>query len=164
MSTPLSPPTRVELNKIKDELRTWTGAGTRMDDCYYGYDDEDCPARAKPIENAVIYHPPSRQFVRVQGAYVRVVALMPITANQLLKFRKIPCYKCYDPIKEVLPNEDLAWDNFQIVHSEPYSVYETPNVTNDNYPVNTRQKSYPNSFGTSTNLSWQLVDPDHYIE
>ena len=92
-STPLSPPTRVELNKIEDELRTLTGAETRMDDRYYSYDDEGCPARAKPIKNAVIYHPPARQFVRVQGPHVRVIALMPITASQLLKFRKMPCYK-----------------------------------------------------------------------
>ena len=31
-STPLSPLTRVELDRIEEELRTWTGSGTRMDD------------------------------------------------------------------------------------------------------------------------------------
>ena len=69
-STPFSPLTRMEINRIEDELRTWTGAGTRMDDRYYSYSDEGCPAKAKPIEDAIIYHPPARQFVRVQGPYV----------------------------------------------------------------------------------------------
>ena len=87
--------------------------------------------KPKPIEDAIIYHPPVRQFVRVQGPYVRVIALMPITIIQLKQFKKIPCYRCYDPVKENLPNEDLALDNFQMIHSEPDSVYETPNVTND---------------------------------
>ena len=91
---------------------------------------------------------------------------MPITANQLLKFRKIPCYKCYDPIKENLPNEDLAWDNFQTVYSELDSVYETPNATNYNHSASVGQgNTHPNSFGTLTNLARQLGDPsDPYIE
>ena len=111
-STPLSPPTRVEVNRIEDELRTLTGAGTRMDDRYYSYNDEGCQARAKPIENVNLYHPPVRQFVRVQGPYVQVITLMPITISQLEKFKKISCYKCYNPIRENLPNKDLAWGQF----------------------------------------------------
>ena len=170
-STPFPPPTRIEINQIEDELRTWTGAGTRMDDRYYSYNDEGCPAKAKPIEDVIIYHPPARQFVRVQGSYVRVIALMPVTMSQLEQFKNVPCYRCYDPVKENLPNEDLAWDNFQIVHSESDSIYETPNVTNDNKrSLNVGQESGSmglNSFGTATNISRHLVDPDSidsYVE
>ena len=130
-STPFSPPSRMEINRIEDELRNWTGAGIRMDDRYYSYGDEGCPAKTKPIEDAIIYHPPARQFVRVQGPYVRVIALMSITMSQLEQFKNVPCYRCYDPVKENLPNEDLVWDNFQMIHSEPDLVYETPNITND---------------------------------
>ena len=32
VSTPLSPPSRIKLHKKEDELRNWTGAGTRIDD------------------------------------------------------------------------------------------------------------------------------------
>ena len=109
-----------------------------------------------------------RQFVRVQGPYVRVIALMPITISQLEKFKKISCYKCYDPIRENLPNEDLAWDNFQSVHSELDSVYETPNAINNKQLFSVGQGNTGlNSFGTATSLSRQLVDPDpvdSYIE
>ena len=170
-STPFSPPTRLEINRIEDKLRTWTGAGTRMDDRYYSYNDEGCPAKAKPIKDVIIYHPPARQFVRVQGPYVRVIALMPVTMSQLEPFKNVPYYRCYDPVKENLPNEDLAGDNFQMVHSEPDSVYETPNATNDNKrSLNVRQESGStglNSFGTATNISRHLVDPDSidsYVE
>ena len=90
-STPFSPPSRFEINRIEDELRNWTGAGTRMDDKYYSYSDEGCPAKTKPIEDAIIYHPPARQFVRVQGLYVRVIAVMPITTSQLEQFKNVPC-------------------------------------------------------------------------
>ena len=142
-----------------------------MDDRYYSYSDKDCPAKAKPIKEAIIYHPPVRQFVRVQGPYVRVIALMPVTMSQLEQFKKVPCYRCYDPVKENLPSEDLAWDNFQMVHPEPDSVYETPNITNDNKrSPNVGQKSGStalNSFGTATNISRHLVDPDpidFYVE
>ena len=69
-SMPFSPRTRMEMNLIEDELRNSTGAGTRMDDRYYSYSDEGCLAKTKPIEDAIIYHPPMRQFVRVQGPYV----------------------------------------------------------------------------------------------
>ena len=170
-STPFSPPTRIEINRIEDELRTWTGAGTRMDDRYYSYSDKGCPVKANPIEDAIIYHPPARQFVRVQGPYVRVIALLPVTMGQLEQFKNVPCYKCYDPVKENLPNEDLAWDNFQMIHSEPDSVYETPNVTNDKkQSLNVGQESGStglNSFGTAINTSRHLVDPDSvdsYVE
>ena len=93
---------------------------------------------------------------------------MPITISQLEKFKKISCYKCYDPIRKNLPNEDLAWDNFQTVHSELDSVYETPNATNNKQSFSVGQGSTGlNSFGTATNLSRQLVDTDpidSYIE
>ena len=82
---------------------------------------------------------------------------MPITMSQLEQFKKVPCYRCYDPVKENLPNEDLAWDNFQMIHSEPDSVYETPNVTNDKkQSLNVGQGSGStglNSFGTAINTS-----------
>ena len=64
---PFSPPTRMEINRIEDELRNWTGAGTRMDDRYYSYSDKGCPAKTKPIEDAIIYHPPAGQFVKSTG-------------------------------------------------------------------------------------------------
>ena len=115
-SMPFSPLRRFEINRIEDELRNWTGAGTRLDDRYYSYSDEGCPAKTKPIEDAIIYHPPARQFVRVQGPYVRVIALMLITMSQLEQFKNVPCYRCYDPVKENLSNEDLVWDNFQMIH------------------------------------------------
>ena len=73
-STPFSPLSGYEINRrIEDELRNWTGAGTRIDDRYYSYSDEGCPATFRPIDDAIIYHPPARQFVRVQGPYVRVI-------------------------------------------------------------------------------------------
>ena len=170
-STPFSPRSRFEINQIEDELRNWTGVGTRMDDRYYSYSDEGCPTKTKPIEDAIIYHPPARQFVRVQGLYVRVIALMPITMSQLEQFKNVPCYRCYDPVKENIPNEDLAWDNFQMIHSEPESVYETPNAINDKKQmVNTGQGNGSpglNSFGTAIDTSRHLVDPDpvdSYVE
>ena len=163
-STPFSPPSRFEINRIEDELRNWTGAGTRLDDRYYSYSDEGCLAKTKPIEDVIIYHPPARQFVRVQGPYVRVIALMPITMSQLEQFKNVPCFRCYDSVKENLPNEDLVWDNFQMIHSEPDSVYETPNVTNDKkQSLNVGQGNGStdlNSFGTAINTSRCLVDPD----
>ena len=59
-STPFTPPSEFEINcKIEDELRHWTGAGTRRDDRYYSYSDEGYPAKFRPIEDAIIYHPPS---------------------------------------------------------------------------------------------------------
>ena len=170
-STCFSPLSRFEINRIEDELRNWTGAGTRMDDRYYSYSDEGCLAKTKPIEDAIIYHPPARQFVRVQGPYVRVIALMPITMSQLEQFKNVPCYRCYDPVKENIPNEDLAWDNFQMIHSEPDSVYETPSAINDKKQmVNMGQGNRSpglNSFGTATDTSRHLVDPDpvdSYVE
>ena len=48
-STPFSFQTRMEINLIEDELRTWTGAGTRMDDRYYSYSDEACPAKTNQL-------------------------------------------------------------------------------------------------------------------
>ena len=170
-SMPFSPLTRMEMNRIEDELRNWTGAGTRMDDRYYSYSDEGCLAKTKPIEDAIIYHLPARQFVRVQGPYVQVIAFMPITMSQLEQFKKVPCYRCYDQVKENLPNGDLAWDNFQMIHSEPDSVYETPNVTNDKkQSLNVGQEGGStglNSFGTAINTLRHLVDPDpvdSYVE
>ena len=170
-SMPFSPPSRMEINQIEDELRNWTGAGTRMDDRYYSYSDEGCLAKTKPIEDAIIYHPPARQFVRVQGPYVRVIALMPITMSQLEQFKNVPCHRCYDPVKENLPNEDLAWDNFQRIHSGPDSVYETPNVTNNKkQSLNVGQGNGStglNSFGTAINTLRHLVDldpVDSYVE
>ena len=57
-STPFSPPSGYEINRqIEDELRNWTGAGTRIDDRYYSYSDEGCPAKFRPIDDAIIYHP-----------------------------------------------------------------------------------------------------------
>ena len=53
-STPFSPLSRFGINRIDDELRNWTGAGTRMDDRYYSYSDEGCMAKTKPIEDAII--------------------------------------------------------------------------------------------------------------
>ena len=145
----------MEINRIENELRNWTGAGIRMDDRYYSYSDEGCLAKTKPIEDAIIYHPPARQFVRVQGPYIRVIGLMPIAMSQLEQFKNVPCYRCYDPVKENLPNEDLVWDNFQMIHSEPDLVYETPNVTNDKkQSLNMGQGNGStdlNSFGTAIN-------------
>ena len=96
---------------------------------------------------------------------------MPVTISQLEQFKNVPCYKCYDPVKENLPNEDLAWDNFQMIHSEPDLVYETPNVTNDKkQSLNVGQESGStglNSFGTAINTLIHLVDPDpvdSYVE
>ena len=168
---PFSPSSRFERNRIEDELRNWTGAGTRMDDRYYSYNDEGCLAKTKPIEDAIIYHPPARQLVRVQGPYVRVIAVMPITMSQLEQFKNVPCYRCYDPVKENLPNEDLVWDNFQMIHSEPDLVYETPSVTNDKkQSLNVGQGNGSpglNSFGTAIDTLRHLVDPDpvdSYVE
>ena len=80
--------------------------------------------------------------------------------SQLEQFKNVPCYKCYDPVKENLPNEDLAWDNFQMIHSEPDSVYETPHVTNNKkQSLNVGQESGStglNSFGTTINTSRHL--------
>ena len=65
----------------------------------------------------------------------------------------------------------LVWDNFQMIHSEPDSVYETPNVTNDKkQSLNVGQGNGStdlNSFGTAINTSRRLVDPDpvdSYVE
>ena len=168
-STPFSPLSRFEINhRIEDELRNWTGASTRIDDRYYSYSDEGCPTKTRPIEDAIIYHPPARQFVRVQGPYVRVIALMLITMSQLEWFKSLPCYRCYDPVKENIPNEDLAWDNFQMIHSEPDSVYETPNTTNDKKQIDNMGQGNGspglNSFGTAIDTSRHLVDPDPPVD
>ena len=63
------------------------------------------------------------------------------------------------------------WDNFQMIHSEPDSVYETPNVTNNKeQSLNVGQGNEStdlNSFGTAINTSRCLVDPDpvdSYVE
>ena len=91
--------------------------------------------------------------------------------SQLEQFKNVPCYRCYDPVKENLPNEDLAWDNFQMIHLEPDSVYETPNITYDKkQSPKVGQESGNtglNSFGTAINTSRHLVDPDpvdSYVE
>ena len=88
--------------------------------------------------------------------------------SQLEQFKKVPCYRCYDPVKENIPNEDLAWDNFQMIHSEPDSVYETPNATNDKRQIdNTGQGNGSpglNSFRTAIDTSRHLVDPDHPVD
>ena len=91
--------------------------------------------------------------------------------SQIEQFKNVPCYKCYDPVKENLPNEDLAWDHFQMIHSEPDSVYETPNVTYDKkQSPKVGQESGNtglNSFGTAINALRHLVDPDpvdSYVE
>ena len=65
----------------------------------------------------------------------------------------------------------MVWDNFQMIHSEPDLVYETPNVTNDKKQLlNMGQENGStdlNSFGTAINTSRYLVDPDpvdSYVE
>ena len=91
--------------------------------------------------------------------------------SQLEQFKNVPCYRCYDPVKENIPNEDLAWDNFQMIHSEPDSVYETPNATNDKKQMlnmgQGNRSSGLNSFGTAIDTLRHLVDPDpvdSYVE
>ena len=97
---------------------------------------------------------------------------MPITMSQLEQFKRLPCYRCMDPVKENIPTEDLAWDSFQMIHSEQDSVYETPNNTNEKKQIdNTGHGNGSlglNSFGTAIDTSRHLVDPeppvDPYIE
>ena len=91
--------------------------------------------------------------------------------SQLEQFKNVPCYRCYDPVKENLPNKDLVWDNFQMINLEPDSVYETPNATNDKkQSLNAGQGNGSpglNSFGTAIDTSRHLVDPDpvdSYVE
>ena len=47
----------VERDAIEEELTRWPGAGTKSDNRYYSYDD------ARVIDNAIIYHPQTREFV-----------------------------------------------------------------------------------------------------
>ena len=55
---PCSSSEREELKTIETELGKWTGAGTQVDGKYYSYEKRD-PSTMKPIERAIIYHPPS---------------------------------------------------------------------------------------------------------
>ena len=63
---------------------------------------------AKPIDDAIIFHPLTREFVRVKGHNAGVVARMPITLDQFLIFERFDCYTCYDPVGDHLVSEDLA--------------------------------------------------------
>ena len=97
---------------------------------------------------------------------------MLITRSQLEQFQNLPCYRCLDPIKENIPTEDLAWDNFQMIRLEPDSVYETPNATNEKKQIGNMGQGDGslglNSFGTAIDTSRYLVDPeppvDSYVE
>ena len=92
--------------------------------------------------------------------------------SQLEQFKRFPCYKCMDPVKENIPTEDLAWDSFQMIHSEQDSVYETPNNTNEKKQTENMGHGNGslglNSFGTAIETSRHLVDPkppvDPYVE
>ena len=76
------------------------------------------------------------------------------------------------PIKENIPTEDLAWDNFQMIHLEQDSVNETPNATKEKKQIkNTGQGNGSlglNSFGTAIDTLRHLADSeppeDPYVE
>ena len=150
---PRSSSEREELKTIEMELGKWTGAGTQVDGKYYSSEKRD-PSTMKPIERAIIYHPPSRVFVRVDGKNVRVIAHMPISSDQLTIFKRFPCYSCYDPIRESTVSDDLAWDSFQTIHSEVDPTYETPRYDAGGQLVRTvEEKPRTNSFGNSVDLT-----------
>ena len=92
--------------------------------------------------------------------------------SQLEQFKRLPCYKCMDPVKENIPIEDLPWDSFQMVHSEQDSVYETPNYMNEKKQIENmgheNRSLGLNSFGTAIDTLRHLVDLelpiDPYVE
>ena len=97
---------------------------------------------------------------------------MLITRSQLEQFQSLPRYRCLDPIKENIPTQDLARDNFQMIHLEPDLVYETPNTTNEKKQIDNMGQGNGslglNSFGTAIDTWRYLVDPeppvDSYVE
>ena len=102
----------VERDAIEKEVTRWPGAGNKSDKRYYSYDD------ARVIDNAIIYHPQTREFVQVEGLHVRVVAKMPITITHFVKFKELPCYSCYDPIRETPPR--MNWHGIASKQLLPY--------------------------------------------
>ena len=117
---------------IEEKLRQWPGAGTYTDGRYYSYRNQEVSS-AKPLSDAIIFHPRTREFVRVKGHNASIVARMPITLDQLVIFKCFDCYSCYDPVGENLISEDFTWDSFQLLHPESDPGCETPqymSVTN----------------------------------
>ena len=156
---PLPSPTGQQY--INEKLRQWPGAGTYTDGCYYSYKNREV-ANAKPLNDAIIFHPLVREFVRVKGQNVSVIARMPISLDQLVIFERFDCYSCYDPVADKVATEDLTWDSFQSLHPESEPGRETPQYMTVNNPQQTVQQSdspsaktepHLNSFGTSVDLT-----------
>ena len=86
---------------------------------------------------------------------------MPIMITHFMKFKELPCYSCYDQIRETPPPDELAWDSFQTataVHED--SLYETPQMHFGRTLAESKQKVFQlNSFGTVTKLGQDRDTP-----
>ena len=92
---------------------------------------------------------------------------MPITITRFVKFKELPCYSCYDPIREAPPQDELTWDSFQTATAEhENSLYEIPQMHSGRTPAESKQEvSQLNSFGTVTKLGWDGDTPhESYID
>ena len=156
-------------NYIDATLKRWPGAGTYTDGCYYSYKNRDI-ANAKPINDAIIFHPLTGEFVRVKGHNTGVVTRMPISLDQLLIFERFDCYSCYDPVGDHLISEDLTWDNFQTLHTESdpgcetpqyMSVINTQQITPRSNPQSLKTEPHLNSFGTTVDLTTNYYRESH---
>ena len=162
---------REEAEKIEAVVKQWTGSGTKSDGRYYSYNSTEVES-GQPIEKAIIYHPPARTFVRIEGNEVSKVARMPITKDQLIIFQRFPCFTCYDPLIESSLKGDVLWDSLQTEYSDADPNYETPHqpMTSNGPTSDFKQReSKVNSFGNSVELDRDREPPrredvDHLLD
>ena len=150
---------------IEEKVRQWPGSGTHVDGRYYSYANYG-GTDEKPIEDAIVFHPPARKFVRIRGESTRIAARMPITLDQLAILERFQCFTCYDPIGDNIANDEPTWDNFQMIYPDSDPGYETPgymSITNSLHSdlrprsrqlkVELKVEPRLNSFGNSVELA-----------
>ena len=143
---------REHMKISETEVGQWTRASVLSNGKYYSHEGRD-PKCMKLIETAIVYHPPSRTFVRVKDKKAGIIARMLITLDQLANFKTFPCYLYYDPIIESNINDELAWDSFQTLHSEINPTYETPHHdVKDQVTETDEQEPKMNSFRNLVDL------------
>ena len=149
---------------IESELGRWPLSGIGRDGRYYSYDKGD-RKDVELIGNAIVYHPSTKIFVRVTGVTgraIRKVVHMPITMDQLIIFKRFPCYICFDAAREPPDDrEELTWDSFQTVYTDADPTYETPQEGN-RYPILNKGQgsSKLNSFGNLADLIRRTEDSE----
>ena len=74
---------------IEEKVRQWPGSGTHVDGRYYSYANYG-GTDEKPIEDAIVFHPPARKFVRIRGESTQDCCSYANYLGPTRNFRTVP--------------------------------------------------------------------------